>query len=59
MRTGRTQDVVDRALDALLDQHDMLYHRMVDHLPTPQLNYLRAKLNGVTRFTTMENIRKF
>lgn len=54
-----TQEIVDRALEDLLDQHDMLYHRMVDDLTTPQLNYLRAKLNGVTRFTTMENIRRF
>jgi hypothetical protein len=53
------QDIVDRALEDLLDQHDILYHRLVDDLTTPQLNYLRALLNGVTRFTTMENIRRF
>lgn len=61
LRTPKTctQAVVDRALEDLLDQHDILYHRIVDDLTTPQLNYLRALLNGVTRFTTMENIRRF
>ena len=53
------QAVVDRALEDLLDQHGILYHRLVDELTTPQLNYLRALLNGVTRFTTTENIRRF
>ncbi len=61
LRTAKScgQEIVDRALEDLLDQHDILYHRLVDDLTTPQLNYLRALLNGVTRFTTMENIRRF
>lgn len=59
--TGRscTQETVDLALTDLLNQHDALYHRLVDDLTTPQLNYLRAMLNGVERFTTMETIRRF
>jgi uncharacterized protein len=59
--SGRTctQTTVDIALEDLLNQHDALYHRLVDELTTPQLNYLRALLNGVTRFTTMETIRRF
>jgi len=59
--TGRscTREIVDTALQDLLNQHDALYHRLVDELTTPQLNYLRALLNGVTRFTTMETIRRF
>lgn len=61
LRTAKKcgREVVDHALEDLLDQHDILYHRLVDDLTTPQLNYLRALLNGVTRFTTMENIRRF
>lgn len=61
LRTHRscTQEIVDRALEDLLDQHDALYHRLVDDITTPQLNYLRALLNGVERFTTMETIRRF
>ncbi len=54
-----TPATVDAALQDLLNQHDALYHRLVDELTTPQLNYLRALLNGVTRFTTMETIRRF
>jgi hypothetical protein len=59
--SGRTcsQATVDTALQDLLNQHDALYHRLVDELTTPQLNYLRALLNGVTRFTTMDTIRRF
>jgi AAA+ ATPase superfamily predicted ATPase len=59
--TGRTctRATVDIALQDLLNQHDALYHRLVDELTTPQLNYLRALLNGVERFTTMETIRRF
>jgi hypothetical protein len=59
--TGRTctRAIVDAALQDLLNQHDALYHRLVDDLTTPQLNYLRALLSGVTRFTTMETIRRF
>ena len=58
---GRTcgRATVDIALQDLLNQHDALYHRLVDELTTPQLNYLRALLNGVTRFTTMDTIRRF
>ncbi len=54
-----TEETVNAALQDLLNQHDALYHRLVDELTTPQLNYLRALLNGVTRFTTMETIRRF
>ncbi len=59
--TGRTctKEIVERAVHDLLNQHDALYHRLVDDLTTPQLNYLRALLNGVERFTTMETIRRF
>ena len=59
--SGRTCTLatVDIALQDLLNQHDALYHRLVDDLTTPQLNYLRALLNGVTRFTTMDTIRRF
>jgi hypothetical protein len=32
---------------------------MVDEITTPQLNYLRALLNGVERFTTKENLKRF
>ncbi len=54
-----TRATVDIALQDLLNQHDALYHRLVDELTTPQLNYLRALLNGVERFTTMDTIRRF
>lgn len=54
-----TRATVDTALQDLLNQHDALYHRLVDELTTPQLNYLRALLNGVERFTTMDTIRRF
>lgn len=59
--TGRTctKAIIDTALQDLLNQHDALYHRLVDDLTTPQLNYLRALLNGVKRFTTMETMRRF
>lgn len=59
--TGRTctREVLEVAQQDLLNQHDALYHRLVDDLTTPQLNYLRALLNGVERFTTMETIRRF
>ncbi|HRH69668.1 MAG TPA: ATP-binding protein [Flavobacteriales bacterium] len=61
LHSGRTctRAVVEMALDDLLNQHDALYHRLVDDLTTPQLNYLRALLNGVERFTTMDTIRRF
>jgi hypothetical protein len=51
--------IVDTALNDLLDQHDALYQRMVDEITTPQLNYLRALLNGVERFTAKENLKRF
>ena len=52
-RTCTAADV-DAALEDLLDQHDALYHRQVDDLSTPQLNYLRALLNGEQRMTTKD-----
>lgn len=54
-----TRTTVDTALNDLLDQHDALYRRMVDDITTPQLNYLRAMLNGVERFTTKETLKRF
>ena len=59
--TGHTcsQATVDTALKDLLDQHDVLYHRLVDDLTTPQLNYLRAMLNGVKQFSSRENLQRY
>jgi uncharacterized protein len=58
MRTSRSCDtkLVDRALQDLLDQHDALYHRIVDELTTPQLNYLRAMLNNVEHMSAKTTI---
>ncbi len=58
---GRTvsRATVDTALNDLLNQHDALYHRLVDDLSTPQLNYLRALLNDVVRLTSRETLRRF
>ena len=50
---------MDTALKDLLDQHDVLYHRLVDDLTTPQLNYLRAMLNGVKQFSSRENLQRY
>lgn len=54
-----TRTTVDTALKDLLDQHDALYHRLVDDLTTPQLNYLRALLNGVEKFTSKDTLRRY
>lgn len=58
---GRSCDqrTVDMALEDLLNQHDVLYHRLVDELTTPQLNYLRALLNGVERFTAKDTLLRY
>lgn len=59
--TGRTvtKAHVDTALSDLLNQHDALYHRLVDEITTPQLNYLRALLNNVEKFTSKETLRRY
>ena len=59
-----TSDLCDlqlakQALEDLMDQHDPLYHRLVDDLSTPQLNYLRALLNGVERMYSAETLRTY
>jgi AAA+ ATPase superfamily predicted ATPase len=54
-----TRAIVDTALNDLLNQHDALYHRLVDELTTPQLNYLRALLNGVEKFTSKDTLRRY
>ncbi|MBL7962394.1 MAG: ATP-binding protein [Flavobacteriales bacterium] len=54
-----TRAIVDTALQDLLNQHDALYHRLVDDITTPQLNYLRAFLNGVEQFTSKETLRRY
>ena len=58
MHTRRSCNVetVRLALNDLLDQHDPLYHRLVDELSTPQLNYLRAMLNGVEKMSAKSTI---
>jgi AAA+ ATPase superfamily predicted ATPase len=58
MHTTRTctADTVRAALEDILDQHDPLYHRLVDDLSTPQLNYLRAMLNGVEKMSAKSTI---
>lgn len=59
--TGKvvTPTHVDTALQDLLNQHDALYHRLVDEITTPQLNYLRALLNNVEKFTSKETLRRY
>jgi AAA+ ATPase superfamily predicted ATPase len=54
-----TRAIVDTALNDLLNQHDALYHRLVDELTTPQLNYLRALLNRVEKFTSKDTLRRY
>lgn len=54
-----TQAHVQTALNDLLNQHDALYHRLVDEITTPQLNYLRALLNNVEKFTSKDTLRRY
>jgi uncharacterized protein len=54
-----TADIVETAIQNLLQQHNFLFQREVDQLTTPQVNFLHAMLQNIDQFTSAENVRKY
>lgn len=51
--------VLDEALDDILLQYAMMYHKEVDGLTNKQLNYLKALIEGVVQFSSKHTLRKY
>ena len=54
-----TADVIETAIQNLLEQHNFLFQREIDQLTTPQVNFLYAMLQNIDQFTAAENLRKY
>jgi AAA+ ATPase superfamily predicted ATPase len=54
-----TIEIVDEAIETLLQQHHFLFQREVDQLTVLQIHFMRALLDGVTKFTSAKNLEKY
>ena len=50
---------INRAIEDLISQYEILYLREVDHLTTHQLNFLKALSNGEEKFNSAEVMNKY
>lgn len=54
-----TADILIEALDNLLTYNQIMYIREVENLTPTQLNFLRALLDQVTQFSSVEVLKKY
>jgi uncharacterized protein len=54
-----TDQIIDQALEGLVMQLGLLFQNMTETLSNTQVNYLRAMVNGETRFSTKEIILEY
>ncbi len=54
-----TQETINKSLNNLLNQYDLLYAREIDNLSNLQLNLLKAIALGEDRLSTKEVIKKY
>jgi hypothetical protein len=58
-KTNCTEREFHSSIDALLMQHAILFQMEVDGLTNPQLNFLKALCNNVTRFSAAETLHTY
>lgn len=60
-RTTRyaTAEIIHETLLEMYSSMSILYQKEVDLLSTPQVNFLKAVVDGVERFTTLETLHKY
>jgi C-terminal processing protease CtpA/Prc len=54
-----TQEIVDSAMEDLKDQLSLLFTALTDTLSAKQLEFLRALLDGVTAFSSVETLKEY
>jgi hypothetical protein len=61
LRSDRSTNdsIVDEAIDHLILQMSLLFQGITENLTTPQLNFLKALLDGITSYSSNETIRKY
>lgn len=61
VNTGKsgTEREYTTSIDSLLTQHAILFQREVDGLTNPQLNFLKALCDNVTRFSAAETLQTY
>lgn len=61
LRTSNAAEnqIVDAALEGLIDQLDLLFQNITSSLTKHQLNFLHAILDGVQKFNAKENLKKY
>jgi hypothetical protein len=57
--TKCTEKSIDKAVENLLYQNTIIYQKEIDSLTNPQLNFLRALIEGVQQFSSKENLSKY
>ncbi len=51
--------LIENTLNDLLDQYTILYQKEVEQLTNPQLNFLRALMEGATQLSSSQTINKY
>jgi hypothetical protein len=61
LRTNRKcqDEIIDNAIEELLDQYTILYQKEVDQLTNSQLNFLRALCAGAEKLSSAETIQQY
>ncbi|KXK23986.1 MAG: hypothetical protein UZ12_BCD005002226 [Bacteroidetes bacterium OLB12] len=54
-----SREVLDKSLDALLNDNAFGFQRDVENLTATQLNFMRAFKDGVKSFTTLETLTNY
>lgn len=61
LRTDKkvNDSIIDQAMETLILQLSMLFQNITETLSNSQINYLKALLKGVSRFSSKQNIDKY
>jgi hypothetical protein len=57
--TECTSEIVEEAINKLVQKFDFLFQRELDQLTTSQLNFLNALVEGEDKFTASDTVRKY
>ena len=54
-----TEEIVDEAFEAIVNQLSLLFSNLIDSLTVKQINFLTALANGETSFSSKETLKKY
>lgn len=54
-----TDEIIDNAIDELLNQNSILYQREIETLSNTQINFLKAVSDGIERLSSVEVLREY